>query len=61
MKYHNYMGTKLAYDILCDPTCSDNKEKEGDNLRGNRLINLKIENQPREFLVCQKFAQEKYL
>ena len=36
------MGTNLAYDMLCEPTCLDNKEKEGYNLSGNRLITLKI-------------------
>ena len=41
-KFQTYRGTKLAYDMLCKPISSDNKEKEGDNLSGNRLINLKI-------------------
>ena len=28
--------------MLYEPTCLDNEDKEGDNLNGNRLINLKI-------------------
>ena len=28
--------------MLCEPTCLDNEKKEGDNISGNRLINLKI-------------------
>ena len=27
------MGNNLDFDMLCEPTCLDNKEKEGDNLR----------------------------
>ena len=38
------MGTNLAYDILCDPESLNHKEKEEDNLSGNRLINLNISN-----------------
>ena len=41
-KFQSYRGTNLAYDILCEPICSDNENKEGDNLSGNRVINLKI-------------------
>ena len=41
-KFQTYRGTKLAYDMLCKPISSDNKEKEGDNLSGDCLINLKI-------------------
>ena len=35
------MGTNLAYDMLCEPTCLDNEEKEGENLCSSRLISLK--------------------
>ena len=35
-------GTNLAYDMLYETTCLDNREKEVYNLSGNRLINLKI-------------------
>ena len=40
-KFQTYMGINLSYEMLCEPTCLDNEEKEGDNLSGNRLINLK--------------------
>ena len=36
------MSTSLDYDMLCDPSGPDNKEKEEDNLSSNRLINLNI-------------------
>ena len=39
--FHNDRGTNFDDEILCEPTSSDNKEKEGDILNGNRLINLK--------------------
>ena len=38
--FQNYKGTNLVYEMLCDTTCLDNEEKEGDNLSGNRLIDL---------------------
>ena len=41
-KFQTYRGTNLDYDLLCEPTCLDHKEKEGDNLSGGRLINLQI-------------------
>ena len=38
----NDRGTNLAYDVLlCEPISSDNEQKEGDNLSGNHLVNLK--------------------
>ena len=36
------MGTNLAYDMLCEPSSSDNEEKDGDYLSSNRLINMKL-------------------
>ena len=27
--------------MLYEPTCLDNEDKEGDNLNGNHLVNLK--------------------
>ena len=39
--FHNYRGTNFDDEILCEPTSSDNKEKEGDNPSNNRLVNLK--------------------
>ena len=41
-KFKTHRVTNLAYDMLCDHTGSDNKEKEGDNLTSNSLINIKI-------------------
>ena len=41
-KFQTYRSINLAYDMLYEPTSSDNEEKEGDNLSGNHLINLKI-------------------
>ena len=40
-KFQTYRSTNLAYDMLCEPKSSDNEEKEGDNISGNRLINQK--------------------
>ena len=48
-KFQTYRGTNLSYDMFCAPTSSDNEDKEGDNIRGNRPINLKIDNQHRVF------------
>ena len=33
-------GTNLYYEMVYEPTGSDNEEKEGDNLSGNHLVNL---------------------
>ena len=41
-KFHIHRGTNSDYDMLCEPISSDNEEKGGDNLSGNRLINLEI-------------------
>ena len=40
-KFQTYRGTNLANDMLCKPRSSDNKQKEGDNISGDRLINIK--------------------
>ena len=53
-KFHSYKGTNLGYDRMCESVNSDQEEKEGDVLNGNRIINLKnlitnIDN----FLVCK--------
>ena len=56
------MGNNLAFDMLCEPTCLDNKEKEGDNLRVNSLINLKtLTTNIEKLVVCRQCAQEKAL
>ena len=61
-KFKSYKGTNLGYDMLCESVESDQEEKEGDLLNGNRIINLKnlitnIENK----LVCKEYAQERDL
>ena len=46
--------------MLCEPISPDNGEKVGDNLSGNRLINLKIlTTNIEKFIACQTCAQEK--
>ena len=40
-KLHSYKGTNLGYDMMCESVNSDQEEKEGDLLNGNRIINLK--------------------
>ena len=46
--------------MLCETESSYNKEKEGDNLSSNRLINVKIlTTNVDEYLVYRKCAQEK--
>ena len=46
--------------MLCDPKGSDNKEKGGDNLSCNNLINLKIlSTKIEKILVCLKCAHDK--
>ena len=39
-KFHSYKGDDLGYDMMCESVNSDHKEKEGDVLNGNRIINL---------------------
>ena len=48
--------------MLCEYVNSDQEEKEGDLLNGNRIINLKnlITNMDK-FLVCKECAQERDL
>ena len=41
-KFKSYKGTDLCYDMMCESINSDQEEKEGDVLNGNRIINLKI-------------------
>ena len=57
---HGYKGSNLSYDMMCESVNSDQEEKEGDVLNGNRIINLNnlitnIDN----FLVCKECAQER--
>ena len=41
-KFQTDRGTNLAYDMLYEPISSDNEEKDGYNISGNRLIKLRI-------------------
>ena len=55
-----YKGTNLGYDMMCESVNSDQEEKEGDVLNGNRIIKLRdfitnIDN----ILVCKYCAHER--
>ena len=39
-KFHGYKGSNLGYDMMCESVNTYQKEKEGDVLNGNRIINL---------------------
>ena len=45
-------GTNLAHYMLYEPTSSDNKDKEKDNIGVNRPINLKILKTNMEIFLC---------
>ena len=46
--------------MLCEPTSSDNEEKEGYDISGNHLINLKtLTTNTENILVLQQCANEK--
>ena len=53
-KFKGYKGSNLGYDMMCESINSDQEEKEGDILNGNRIINLNnlISNMD-TFLVCK--------
>ena len=38
--YIYHKGSNLGYDMMCESVNSDQEEKEGDLLNGNRIINL---------------------
>ena len=61
-KFQRYKGTNLGYDMICEAVNSDQEEKEGDVLNGNRIINLNnfITNIDTS-LVCKECAQEREL
>ena len=40
-KFQSYKKTNLGQDIMCESVDSDQEEKVGDVLNGNRIINLK--------------------
>ena len=61
-KFHSYKGTNLGYDMMCGSVKSDQEEKEGGVLNGNRIINLKILiTNIDNFLVCKDCSQEREL
>ena len=61
-KFQSYKGTNLGYDMLCEFVNSDQEEKEGYLLNGNRIINLNnlITNMD-TFLLWKECAQERDL
>ena len=61
-KFQCYKGTNLGYDMMCESVNSDQEEKEGDVLNGNRIINLKnLTTNIHTFLVCKECVQEREL
>ena len=53
-KFHSYKGTNLGYDMMCESVNSDQEEKEGDVINGNRSVNLKnLITNMHTFLVCK--------
>ena len=53
-KLQSYKGTNLGYDMMCESVNSDQEEKQGDILNGNRIINLKnLISNINKFLVCK--------
>ena len=60
LKSKSYKGSNLGYDMICEYINSDQEEKEGDVLNGNRIINLKnLFSNIDTFLVCKECAQER--
>ena len=56
----SYKGTNLGYDMMCESVKFDQKEKEGDVLNRNRIINLNnLITNIDKFLVCKECAQER--
>ena len=61
-KFKSYKGTNLGYDLICESVNSDQEEKEGDVLNGNRIIKLKnLITNIYNFLFCKECAQERDL
>ena len=59
-KFQSYKGTNLGYDMICESVSSDQEEKEGDVLNGNRIINLKnLITNVDTFLVCKECAHDR--
>ena len=60
--FHSYKGSNLGYDMMCESINSDQEEKEGDVLNGNRIINLNnLITNIDTFLVCKECAHEREL
>ena len=61
-KFRGYRGTNFGYDMICKSVNSDQEEKEGDVLNGNRIINLKnLITNTIKMLVCKECSQEREL
>ena len=61
-KFHSYKGTNLGCDMMWESVNSDQGEKEGDVLNGNRILNLKdLIAKIDKVLVCKECAQEREL
>ena len=61
-KFQTYRGTNLCYEMLCEPTSSDNEEKEEDKLNSYLPINLKLLTTNLEkILVSLQFTEDKAL
>ena len=60
-KFKSYKGTNLGYYMMCGCINSNQEEKEGDVLNGNRIINLKnFITKMDKVLLCKECAQERY-
>ena len=56
--FQTYRGTNVDYEMLCEPTSSENEEKEGDNISGNSLFKLIVfTTNIEKILVYQQCAQ----
>ena len=61
-KFQKYKGTNLYYDMLSESVNTDQEEKEGDVLKGNRIINLKnLRTNTEKILLCKECAKERDL
>ena len=59
-KLKSYKESNLGYDMMCESINSDQEEKQGDVLNGNRIISLKnLLSNIDIFLVCKECAQER--
>ena len=61
-KFQIYKGTNFGYDMICESVNSDQEEKEGDLLNGNRIINLNnLITNINNFLLCKECEQKRDL